>query len=170
MAQETLYFSDNFFSAGRTEIFNDSKEKVGELDLSGILTSGIEVIDLEGNVKVSGKFPFFGLGWKIYNNQGTEIGILKGKFSFFSKKYEYHAYDREVFQIKSEAFSKQYMIYKNETEVVAKFDRISGFFSSPAYQLVHNEDDPSSEELIAVVMGVNAIEKRRRNSSASAAT
>jgi hypothetical protein len=46
---------------------------------------------------------------------------------------------------------------------VAKFEKISGFFSSPAFQLTNHSDQLSTEELIAVVMGVNAIQ--RRNSS-----
>lgn len=33
MADETQFLSDNFFSAGRTDIFNSNQEKVGELYL-----------------------------------------------------------------------------------------------------------------------------------------
>jgi hypothetical protein len=65
-------------------------------------------------------------------------------------------------------FSKQYDIYQDETTIVAKFEKISGFFSSPAFQLTNYSTQLSTEELIAVVMGVNAIQ--RRNSSNAAAT
>ncbi|HYK74023.1 MAG TPA: hypothetical protein VEV44_13010 [Pseudoneobacillus sp.] len=158
-----VYFQDNFFSAGRTDIFNESKVKVGELDLKSMFSAGVEVVDLDGSVISSGKFPFFGVKWKIYDSQGQELGALKQKLSFFSKKYEYHAEGRGYFYIKSEAFSKQYDVYQDETTIVAKFEKISGFFSSPAFQLTNHSDQLSTEELIAVVMGVNAIQ--RRNSS-----
>jgi uncharacterized protein YxjI len=166
LSQDTIYFTDNFFSAGRTEIFNESKEKVGELDLKSMFTSGVDVLDSEGKLVVSGKFPLLGFKWKIYDNQGQEIGSLKEKFTFFSKKYEYHAYDRDIFLVTSEAFSKHFEIFKEET-LVCTFEKISGFFSSPAYQLNCITDQMTKEELTAVVMGVNAIQKRRRNNTAA---
>lgn len=166
---KVVYFKDNFFSAGRTEIFNGAKEKVGELDLKSMFSSGVEIVDLDGSVKVSGKFPFFGVKWRIYDSQEQEIGALKQKFTFFSKKYEYDANERGMFFIKSEVFSNQYDIYKDETSIVAKFEKVSGFFASPAFQLTNDSDQLSTEELIAVVMGVNAIQ-RRNNSNSAAST
>ncbi|WP_141604025.1 hypothetical protein [Terrilactibacillus laevilacticus] len=166
MLQDTLYFSDNFFSAGRTDIFNESKETVGILDLKSAFSSGVNVLNPEGEILTSGKFPFMGIKWRIYDDLGEEIGALKGRFAFFSKKYEYDAYGRGIFQVEAEAFSKQYVILK-EQSVVAEFNKISGFFSSPAYQLKNLTDDLLSEELVAVVMGINAIEKRRRNNAAN---
>ncbi|WP_442598644.1 LURP-one-related family protein [Neobacillus sp. D3-1R] len=163
-----VYFQDNFFSAGTTEIFNESKNKVGELDLKSMFSASVEVLDNEGNVIASGKFPFMGMKWRVYDGQGQEIGALKQKLSFFSKRYEYQAEGRGYYYIESEAFSKQYDVYQDETTIVATFHKISGFFSSPAFQLTNHSDQLSTEELIAVVMGVNAIQ--RRNSSNAAAT
>lgn len=170
MKNETLYFTDNFFSQGKTDIFNESKEKVGELDLKSMFSAGVDILDLAGNVKVSGRFPFLSSKWKIYNELNDEIGSLKEKFAFFSEKFVYQAYDRDLFQIKSGAFSKLYEIYKDETQLICKFERISGFFSSPAYELKSYTDEVPTEELIAVVMGVNAIQKRRNNSTAATTT
>jgi uncharacterized protein YxjI len=119
--EKHVYFQDNFFSAGTTEIFNEAKEKVGSLDLKSMFSAGIEVLDLCGTVKVSGKFPFFGVKWRVYNQHGEELGALKQKLSFFAKRYEYEAHNRGTFTIHSEAFSKEYDIYRDETTVVAKF-------------------------------------------------
>jgi uncharacterized protein YxjI len=159
LLDKVVYFQDNFFSAGRTEIFNESKEKVGELDLKSMFSSGVEVLDLNERVIVSGKFPFMGVKWRIYDSNGGEMGLLKQKITFFSKKFEYQASERGSFQIKSEAFSKQYEVYKDDSIIVAKFEKISGFFSSPAFQLTNYSEQLSTEELIAVVMGVNAIQR-----------
>jgi uncharacterized protein YxjI len=167
---KVVYFKDNFFSAGRTEIYNAAKEKVGELDLKSMFSAGVEIVDLDGSVKVSGKFPFFGVKWRIYDSHEHEIGALKQKLSFFSKKYEYDANERGSFFIKSEAFSKQYDIYKDETSIVAKFEKVSGFFASPAFQLTNHSNQLTTEESIAVVMGVSAIQRRNNSSSASAST
>ncbi|MGP7817938.1 hypothetical protein [Niallia sp. 01092] len=168
MTRETLYFTDNFFSAGKTTIFNELKKEVGVLDLKSAFTSGVSVLDTDGNAVISGKFPLMGSRWRIYDNQGTEIGNLRNKFSLLSKKYEYNAYGRGIFLIKSEAFSKQYQLVKEGTEeVVAEFNRITGFFSSPAYQLIKFDDVLFMEELIVVVMGVNAIEKSINSAASS---
>jgi uncharacterized protein YxjI len=157
---QMVYLQDNFFSAGKTEIFNESKVKVGELDLKSMFSEGVEILDLDGNVITCGKFPFMGLKWRIYDSQGEEIGALKQKLSFFSKNYEYDAQGRGYFYIKSEAFSKQYDIFQDETNIVATFEKISGFFSSPAFRLTNHSIQLSTEEIIAVVMGVNAIQRR----------
>ncbi|MGG3466173.1 hypothetical protein ABES02_01095 [Neobacillus pocheonensis] len=167
MNDQTLYFKDNFFSAGRTEIFNSSKEKVGELDLKSAFSSSIDVLNLNENIVVTGKFTFFSNKWRIYNANEEEIGVLKEKLTFLSKKYEYDAYGRGVFHIKSEPFSREYEIMDELSNTVGKFEKVSGFFSSPAFQLSNFIEKVTNEELIAVVMGINAIHKRRNASAAA---
>jgi uncharacterized protein YxjI len=158
MNEQTLYFKDNFFSAGKTEIFNSLKEKVGELDLKSALSLSIDVLDNEGNLIVSGKFAFFSNKWRISDKSDQEIGVLKQKLTFLSKKYEYDAYGRGTYFIESEPFSHLYEIFDEQSNPIARFEKVSGFFASPAYQLTNNNEKVSSEELIAVVMGINAIQ------------
>ncbi|MEH6938736.1 hypothetical protein V7056_12875 [Bacillus sp. JJ664] len=170
MKNETLYFNENFFSTGITDIYNESKEIVGKLDLKSMFSSGVDVLDLHGNIVASGKFPFLSSKWKISNQSSQEIGSLRGRFSFFSKKYEYDAYGKYTFQIKSEAFSKLYEVFKDETTLVCKFEKINGFFSSPAFRLESFKSELSSEELILLVMGVYAIQRRNNSGANSAST
>ena len=54
-----LYFRDNFFSSGMTEIMNDSGVTMGELDLKSAFSASLDVCDLSGRRLCSGKFPFF---------------------------------------------------------------------------------------------------------------
>lgn len=169
MSEQSLYFKDNFFSAGTTEIFNSSKEKVGELDLKSAFSSGIDVLNKDGKRVVSGKFALFSNKWKIYNGTEDEIGILRQQLTFFAKKYEYSTYGRGVYLIESELFSRQYEIFDEQSNQIASFEKVSGFFSSPAFQLINSSERVSNEELIAVVMGVNAIQKRRSNAAAGGA-
>lgn len=166
MDNNILYFKDNFFSAGRTEIYNEEKEIVGELDLRSAFSSGIDVLDSKGELIISGKFPMLGIKWRVYDSQENELGSLGSKFSLFSKKFEYEANGRGVFTITSEAFSNEYEVLEGDISV-ASFEKISGFFASPAYQLKNDTDILSNEELIAVVMGVNAIQKRQRSNAGS---
>lgn len=166
MKNETLYFTENFFSSGMTDIYNEAKEKVGKLDLKSMFSSGVDVLDLQGNIVASGKFPFLSSKWKISNQLSQEIGCLRGRFSLFSKKYEYDAYGNNIYEIKSGGFSKLYEVFKDETTLVCKFEKISGFFSSPAFRLESFSSELSPEELILIVMGVHAIQ-RRNNSSAN---
>jgi uncharacterized protein YxjI len=164
---DSLYFRDNFFSAGTTEIFNSSKEKVGELDLKSSFSSSIDVIDKSGRIIVSGKFPFMSNKWLISDSNENELGKLKAKFSFLSKRYEYTTNSRGVYEIESEPFSYEYKIYDDQLSLAARFEKVSGFFSSPAYRLNNLTERLTTEELIAVVMGVNAIQKRKRNAANS---
>jgi len=168
MKNETLYFNENFFSTGITDIYNEAKEKVGKLDLKSMFSSGVDVLDLQGNIIASGKFPFLSSKWKISNQSGQEIGSLRGRFSLFSKKYEFDAYGKNTFYIKSGGFSKLYEVYKDETTLVCKFEKISGFFSSPAFRLESFTSELSPEELILIVMGVHAIQRRNNSGTNSA--
>lgn len=167
MENKTLYFKDNFFSAGQTEIFNSSKEIVGMLDLKSAFSSSIDVLDKNGSLFVSGKFTFFSNKWRVYEANEREIGVLKAKFSFFSKKFEYEAYGRGVFHIKSEAFSREYDVLDEQSNLIARFEKVSGFFAAPAFQLSNFNEIVTNEELIAVVMGVNAIQKRQQSAAAN---
>ena len=166
MGIQTLYVSDNFFSAGKTTIYNKGKEKVGEIDLKSAFTAGLDVLDLNGKTIVSGKFAFMSRKWIISNSFGEEIGRLKVKFAFFAKKYEYKTDDNRTFQIESEAFSNQYFIFDENENEIGRFEKISGFFSSPAFQLTSMDEGLNIFELIAIIMGVNAIQKAARNNAA----
>ncbi|MFD1739240.1 hypothetical protein ACFSCX_22425 [Bacillus salitolerans] len=167
MSNEVLYVSDNFFSAGRTDIYNSDKVKIGELDLKSAFTSSLDVYDLDGNALLSGRFPFFSNKWMVTDQAGREIGELKAKFAFFSEKYEYYANAGESYRIESEAFSKLYQILDRNEKEVARFEKVSGFFSSPVFQLTNSTGHINSFELIAVVMGVNEIKKRRQSAANS---
>lgn len=155
-----LYFKDNFFSVGRTEIFNSSKERVGEIDLKSAFSLSIDVLNKAGSLVVIGKFTIFSNKWRIYNSNEQEIGVLTQKISLLMKKFEYTANNRGVFQIKSEPFSREYMILDEQENLITKFEKVSGFFSASAFQLSNFSDELTMEELIAVVMGVNEIQKR----------
>lgn len=160
MKNKELYFKDSFFSAGRTDIFNSSKERVGEIDLKSAFSSSIDVLNKNGSLVVTGKFTFFSNKWWIYNFNEQELGVLKHKISFLGKKFEYTANSRGVFQITSEPFSREYTILDEQEKLIAKFEKVSGFFSASAFQLRNFSDELAVEELIAVVMGVNEIQKR----------
>jgi hypothetical protein len=167
LQNESLYFTDNFFSAGRTEIFNETKEKVGELDLKSAFSSSIDVLDKNGEITITGKFPFFSNKWLITDRDLNELGDLRAKFSFFSRKYQYTAYDRGIYLIEAEAFSHKYEIYDDQLNKVGNFEKVSGFFSSPAFKLTNYSDQVTALELIAVVMGVHNIQKRNSSNAAT---
>ncbi|WNF38855.1 hypothetical protein RJD24_10720 [Bacillaceae bacterium IKA-2] len=165
MSDEAIYFTDNFFSAGITSIYNEKQEKISSLDLKSAFTSSVEIINLEGNTIVKGAFPFFSRRWKITDKNDDELGTLKHQFSFLTKNFEYSTHGRGVYQIKSEAFSREYQIFNDEEILVSEFKKITGFFESPIFQLTNQSEKLSYEELVAVVMGVNMITKRNRRAA-----
>jgi hypothetical protein len=163
-----VFFADNFFSSGRTEILTDEEETIGAIDLKSMFSAGIEVLDGEEQILCTAKFRFFSNKWFIQNAKEQEIGVLRTRFAFFTKKYEYDSLNRGIYSVISPAFSRDYEILNEEEEVVAKFEKVSGFFSSAAFRLTNHSDQLYLAELIALVMGVNAIQKRQKSSSPSA--
>lgn len=85
MNHRTVFFADNFFSSGKTNILTEEEEKVGELDLISMFSSGVKVLDAEENSLCLGKFGFFSNKWTITNATEEKIGVLRARFSFFSK-------------------------------------------------------------------------------------
>ncbi|KHE71531.1 hypothetical protein [Halobacillus sp. BBL2006] len=162
--ESCVYFSDNFFSSGRTDIYNGQKEMVGALNLKSAFSSSVDVENAQGEIVVQGSFPIFSNKWNIQRRGGEELGRVKTSFSFFTKRYRYETGSQSL-EIESPALSKDYtMVDKNGSEV-ATFRKVSGVFQSAAYELQNHTGSLMTEELISVVMGVNAIEKRRRSSA-----
>lgn len=159
-----LYFRDNFFSSGETEILNEKNEPVGRIDLKSAFGSSIDVYGQRGNLLCSGSFPFFSNKWEVMRSDGESLGVLRYRLSFFNKKYTYESYKHGSFEITSPAFSREYEITKESGRQVAHFSLVSGWFSSGAYLLDNQSEVLDSYELTAVIMGMNAIQKRHRSS------
>ncbi|MDP5275740.1 hypothetical protein [Chengkuizengella axinellae] len=169
MENNIVYFKENFFSSGLTDIYSEQKEKVGELDLKSAFSSSIDVRDEKGFTVIKGGFRFFSNKWVMSDRIGHELGIVRAKISLFSKRYVYETRSDEYY-ITSPSFSRQYEILDDKQKLVAEFNKINGFFESAAYKLTNNSSKLSTPELIAVVMGVNAIRKRHNSNGASATT
>lgn len=169
MTVSTIYFSDNFFSAGVTEIFNGNEEKIGSLDLKSAFSSSINVLNKEGELVVKAHFPFFSRRWIIEDYEDNEIGELKQRFAFFTKKFEYQSRQHGIYEIEGEAFSREYKIIDENKGVIAEFKKVSGLFEAPVYQLNQFANKLHNEELIAVIMGVYMIHKRNSASAGGGA-
>ncbi|KAB8127458.1 hypothetical protein F9U64_17580 [Gracilibacillus oryzae] len=164
-----IYISDNFFSAGKTSIRNAQNEEIGMLDLKSAFKSNISVFDNNGSMLASGKFRPFSSKWIVYGPE-QELGILKQKLFSFSKTYYYTTKGQDTYIIHSPAFSRDFTIRDKQENAVATFKRMNHFFSSPAFEINNTENRLQTEELICVVMGVNAIEKSNNAAAANAGT
>jgi hypothetical protein len=162
-----MYFKDNFFSAGETEIWNEQQEPLGYLNLKSTFGSALEVYNAADILMYSGKFPFLSSKWQVFNSDHTIVGKLRSRFTFFAKNYTYDAYAGGEFSITSPAFSRNYEICDEYGALVASFQKVSGWFSSEAYCLDNTSEQLNNYELIAVVMGMNAIQKRRRSAASA---
>ncbi|MFS0870765.1 hypothetical protein [Paenibacillus xylanilyticus] len=159
-----LYFRDNFFNAGYTEIMTQNQEQAGHLDLKSAFGTSIDVFDPSG-LTCSGQFRMLSNRWEITSADGGQMGVLRARMSFFSKRYEYDAGPRGVYEVTAPAFSQEYDITGMGGRTVASFRRTSGWFSSGAFVLNNESDQLETYELIAVVMGVHAINKRRNSAA-----
>ncbi|QGR00187.1 hypothetical protein EHS13_20925 [Paenibacillus psychroresistens] len=161
----TLYFKDNFFNSGKTDILSENQEVLGEVDLRSSFGSGLDIYNANGDLMYTGTFPMLSGKWNITNANDEEVGRVRSRLAFFAKKFEYEAYDRGIYEIKSEIFSTQYEMFDEEGTLAASFQRVSGWFSADAYCLENHSTILDSYELVAVVMGMHEIQKRQRSSS-----
>jgi uncharacterized protein YxjI len=159
-----LIFRDNFFSVGTTDIMDEDSKPVGYLDLKSAFGSSLDVYDSKGVLLCGGRFLPLSNKWEITGPDGNELGLLRSRMAFFEKKFEYDAESRGSYEILSPAFSKEYTVLDSMEREIARFDRISGYFSSGAYVLESFTDRLGQAELICMVMGVHSIWKRQQNS------
>ncbi|MNB84465.1 hypothetical protein D3C75_313270 [compost metagenome] len=155
-----LYFRDNFFSTGITEILNEQEENIGFLDLKSALNSSVEVSGPQGQQLYAGSFRFFSNKWEVTSPEGGCAGVLRNRFSWSGKKFTYETEGRGIYDIDSPVFSREYEV-TDESGAVASFTQLNGWFSSGAYLLENSSMKLDSYELVAVIMGVHAIQKRR---------
>ncbi|MDR0270886.1 hypothetical protein [Paenibacillus sp.] len=158
-----LYFRDNFFNAGYTEIINERQEPAGGLDLKSFVGSALDVVGVDGNLVCSGKFRMLSSKWEITDRDSRLLGVLKHRLSFMSKKFIYETEGRGIYEIFSPAFSKEYSITDESGNAVARFEKISGWFESGAFCLRNGSERLDSYELVAVIMGVHETNKREAN-------
>ncbi|MEO3946038.1 hypothetical protein [Gorillibacterium sp. CAU 1737] len=166
----TLFFRDNFFSMGETEILGSAGEAAGRIDLKGAFSSSLDVYDAADRLAYSGRFTLFSGRWTISNCRGEEVGKLRPRFSLSTKRFEYDARQRGVYEIRSPIFSKEYEIFDSSGQTVAHFEKTSGFFSSDAFRLTNSSPQLDDYELVAVVMGLYAIQKHDGAAGSSAST
>ncbi|RUT43756.1 hypothetical protein EJP82_19655 [Paenibacillus anaericanus] len=162
-----LYFKDNFLNAGIGDIMNETGGKIGSLDLKGAFGSSLDVYDVGGAKLFSGKFNWG--KWEVTAADGRSVGMLRARLSFFSKRFTYDAVGSGMFEITSPALSKDYNIERSSGGTVATFARTNNWMMPGAYCLNTLTNDLDIYELVAVVMGVNAIRKRQQSSSNSGA-
>ena len=167
MNYRNLYFSDHFFTSGKKYIYTMDKHIVGKLDLKSAFTSTIDVLDIKDNILISGKFPLFSNRWVVTNQDGHELGFVRARFGFFAKKYEYTAHDRGTFRIDSEASTHRYEILNENGNQIGQFKKVHSVISSLTYELSQFSKEIEIGEMIAVVMGVNAIKKRSHSAEKS---
>ncbi len=161
-----LYFRDNFFNAGRTEIVNEYKEQVGLVDLRGAFGSAMDVFGGDGGPLFGGKFRLLSNKWAVTDANGQECGVLRYRMSFLSKRYEYDRYGVGLFEITSPAFSRDYEIRDGKGGLVVSFQKVSGWFESSAFCLTVHNGWVDGYEWVAVIMGMHEIQKRHRHSGA----
>ncbi|PYZ98963.1 hypothetical protein CR205_10455 [Alteribacter lacisalsi] len=157
-----MIFSDNFFSAGQTPIFNEEKEQIGSLDLKSAFNSNVDIINQDGDLLMKGSFPVFSNQWKVTDFRGEELGSLKQNITLFSKKFEYRTGSRGTYRIEGEGFSHDYKILGEDGDLHGDFHKTSGFFEAASFELLNQSDVLGDEELIAIVMGVNMLNKRKK--------
>ena len=88
-----LYFKDNFFSSGITDIMDREGSVIGSLDLKSAFGSSLDVYNASGDPVCAGSFRFFSNKWNITGGNGEELGLLRMRMSFY-EKFEYDAGSR----------------------------------------------------------------------------
>ncbi|WP_336786107.1 hypothetical protein [Paenibacillus sp. MMO-177] len=142
-----------------TEILNEQEQQVGQLDMRSAFSSAIDIYGASGELLYNGRFPFFSGKWEVSGADGEEAGVLRSRLAFFSKKYSYETIGRGDYEIISPAFSREYDVIDESDNVVAQFKQVNGWFSSGAFVLDNQCEFLDSYELIAVIIGMHAMQK-----------
>jgi uncharacterized protein YxjI len=156
-------FRDRFFSSGETEIFSESREMLGTLDLRSAFTSSVDVYDQTGAIRCIGRFPMLSYKWEVTGPHGETLGHLRERMTFFSKKFTYETDGRGDYDIVSPAFSKEYEIFDMQEQLVARFEQTSSWFESEAYCLDNQSPRLDDYELVAVIMGMHEMQQRHHH-------
>ncbi|MBP2000748.1 uncharacterized protein YxjI [Paenibacillus shirakamiensis] len=160
-----LYFRDNFFNAGRTEIMNEAGQPAGSVDLRSTFGSALDIYDYTGSIVCSGKLRFMANRWDLTAPSGSPLGTVRERLSFLSKRYEYDAGEgRGVYEITCPLFSKEYSIVSMTGDVVARFIQTSRWLESGAYCLQNGSQLLDEYVLVGVVMGVHTMQKNTQGS------
>lgn len=109
---QTVYFQDNFFSSGETEIRDGTNQCIGSLDLKSAFSSSVAVMDEGGHEVMHGFFRFLSNSWYVEDGNRAQLGSLKPAWFSFSKKYHYQTNSRGNYEITSPAFLKDKKVYK----------------------------------------------------------
>jgi hypothetical protein len=159
-----LFFRDNFFSSGETEVVNEQGEHAGVIDLRSAFSSSLDVYGPDRQAIYCGKFKFLSGKWYVLRGDGTECGTLRARFALFQKRFEY-TNSSGVYEITSPAFAREYEIIDSTGSTVASFQRTNGMFQSGAFVLDNFAERFDSYELIAVIMGIYQIQKAASNAA-----
>ncbi|WP_413376119.1 hypothetical protein [Alkalihalobacillus sp. 1P02AB] len=164
--EHIVYFRENFFSSGLTDIMDSNEQKIGSLDLKSAFSTKVSILD-ENNIEMMrGFFRGFSGKWRMLDYKERELGYVQQQIWSWNKKFYYIKPDETRYLIQAPAFSHSYQILNEVEEVVGEFERISSFFSAPAFKLTNRSTELSTEELILAIIGVNSIQ-RRNNAAAN---
>lgn len=114
-----------------------------------------------GRLLCKGSFPIFSGKWEVTGADGEQLGVLSSRFTFLTKKFTYEAEGRGCYEIISPAFSKEYEISDESGALVARLEQVNVWFSSGAFLLNNQCEYLGTYELVAVIMGMHAIQKRQ---------
>lgn len=157
-----LYFNDRLLSRGKSDIMNANGDKVGFVDLEGMLTSSLSVYGPDKELRCSGKIRTWGYKWIVTDPSDETLGLLSDHYALFGKKYKYDATDRGSYTIEAPAFSRSYTIFDESGSTVATFEKTSKWLQPGAFCLLNTSPQLDDYELITVVLGIHHYQKRRK--------
>ncbi len=160
-----IYFKDNFFSMGPTEIMEEEGNVIGHVDLRSMFGASLEVFDQEGSTLFQGKFPLFSRRWSVLGPAEREVGELRPRLAFLSKRYEYVSFGRGIYEISSPAFSDAYEIADEAGGMAAGFRKVSSWLLPSAYRMETYTSSVGEMEWVCVILGMNAIQKAARSAN-----
>jgi hypothetical protein len=99
--------------------------------------------------------------WLVFGPTDEQLGILKGNTFSFRKTFMYTT-EGHTYKIFSPSFSRDFTITNEKEMGVATFKLTNHVLSvKNAFEICNMTDELKTEEIIMIVMGINAIWERR---------
>ena len=171
MEINTIILQDKFIELGESPIYDSEYNNIGTVSYKLSLANKFKILKdqdcvFEGTSKVLALMPQM----SIANRDGIEVGVIKRKFTFFTKKYLYTREDGATYEIVGNIMDRKFKVLRTDGTPVINIYTLSSIISlrPHTFAVEFLESDIDVWEGITVIQGVRMMVKDENSTSGGA--